>query len=59
MCPTAVASCLGGEFVVERDVREVGAQVNLRQPPRAVWAGGALPPVRVARDLLAHATPGQ
>ena len=32
------------------------AGVNLRRSLRAVWAGGSLPPVGAARDLLAHVT---
>ena len=33
--------------------------VNLRQSPRAIWAGGALSPMRTARDLLAYVTSGR
>jgi hypothetical protein len=35
------------------------AGVNLRRSLRAIWAGGPLPPVGAARDLLAHVTSGQ
>ncbi len=30
--------------------------VNLRRSLRAIWAGGSLPPLGAARDLLAHVT---
>ena len=35
------------------------AGVNLRRSLRAIWTGGALPPVGAARDLLAHVISGR
>ncbi len=35
------------------------ADVNLRRSLRAVWAGGDLPPMGAARDLLAHVSVGR
>lgn len=46
------------ELASRRLVRVPLAGVSLRRSLRAVWAGGELPPMGAARDLLAHVSAG-
>ena len=55
--PAVLSELTVAEDISSRRLIQVPvAGVNLRRSLRAVWAGGSLPPVGAARDLLAHVT---
>ena len=53
--PAVLSELTVAEDIAARRLARVPvAGVNLRRSLRAIWAGGSLPPMGAARDLLAH-----